>query len=230
MTGHWDDIAVDDSSMRCYLTKPQGVEGPGVLVCMGGFGVDGFITCICEQLASSGFAAIAPDFYHRQSEPRGEEPWTKVIHGEALRDMTEAIGALRARSGIAPDRVGVIGFCIGGRLAFLHAANNPALRAAVVFYGERIKEARDGMESPFAQAGNIRAPVLQLFGREDKDTSPGEVEAIDSELERLGKKHDLKGYEGAGHGFLNFTDPKVYCPKQAKEAWAECLAWLNQYL
>jgi carboxymethylenebutenolidase len=119
---------------------------------------------------------------------------------------------------------------MGGRLAFLHAANNPSLRAAVVFHGGNIMVARDGLQSPFAQARDIRAPVLQLFGLDDENPSPADVRTIDSELERLGKKHDLKGYEGAGHGFLNFTDRKVFRSEQAKDAWAKCLAWLNLYL
>ena len=169
--GRWNDVSVDDSSMRCYLTKPRNVNGPGVLVCMHGPGVDDFIRDICERLASSGFAAIAPDFYHRQREPR-IEPWTKIRDTEALHDLAKAVNALKDLSGIDPERVGVAGFCMGGRLAFLYAANNPDLRAAVVFHGGNIMVARDGVPSPFEQARNIKAPLLGLFGSEDENPSP----------------------------------------------------------
>ena len=81
----WESLSVDDSRMRCYLTTPQAVTGPGVLVCMHRPGVDEFIRDICERLASSGFAAIAPDLYHRQREPL-VEPWTKIRDPEALRE------------------------------------------------------------------------------------------------------------------------------------------------
>jgi carboxymethylenebutenolidase len=137
---------------------------------MHGPGVDEFIRDICERLASSGFATIAPDLYHRQREPL-IEPWTKIRDTEALQDMAQAVKALTALSGTDPECVGVVGFCMGGRLAFLHAANNPALRAAVVFHGGNILVARDGIPSPFDQARNIRAPVLGLFGADDPNPS-----------------------------------------------------------
>lgn len=227
--GQWDEVSVDDSSMRCYLTQPQDVNGPGVLVCMHGPGVDDFIRDICDRLASSGFAAIAPDFYHRQSEPR-VEPWTKIRDTEALHDMAKAVNALKDLSGTDPDRVGVVGFCMGGRLAFLHAAHHPDLRAAVVFHGGNIMVAREGMPSPFEQARDIRAPLLGLFGSEDENPSPSDVQKIDAELTRLGKEHEFISYEGAGHAFLNFTRPAVFRKAQAEEAWAKCLAWLDRYL
>lgn len=227
--GRWDNVSVDDSIMRCYLTKPREVNGPGVLVCMHGPGVDDFIRDICERLASSGFAAIAPDFYHRQSEPRVES-WTKIRDTEALRDMAKAINALKDLSGINPEKVGVVGFCMGGRFAFLHAANNPDLGAAVVFHGGNIMVARDGIPSPFEQARNIRAPLLGLFGSEDENPSPLDIRKIDSELTRLGKVHEFNSYEGAGHAFLNFTRPAVFREAQAKEAWEKCIDWLNRYL
>ncbi len=227
--GRWEDVSVDGACMRCYLTTPQAVRGPGVLVCMHGPGVDEFITDICERLASHGFAALAPDLYHRQHEPR-VEPWTKIRDTEALHDMAKAVNALQALSGIDPDRVGVVGFCMGGRLAFLHAANNPALRAAVVFHGGNILVAREGLRSPIEQARNIRAPMLGLFGEEDENPSPSDVQRIDTELTRLGKAHEFRSYAGAGHAFLNFTRPAVFRETQAQAAWATCLAWLDRYL
>src|SRR5262249_41417558 len=207
--GQWKDVSVDDGGMRCYLTKPQEADGRGVLVCMHGPGIDDFIIDICERLAAGGFAAIAPDFYHRWSEPP-VEPWTKIKDTEALHDMAKAVNALKEFAETDPKRVGVVGFCMGGRLAFLHAANNPNLRAAVVFHGGNIMVAGDGIPSPFEQAGNIRAPLLGLFGSEDENPSPSDVEKIDIELTRLGKVHEFNIYEGAGHAFLNFTRPAVY--------------------
>ena len=227
--GRWNDVLVDDSSMRCYLAEPHEVNGPGMLVCMHGPGIDDFIRDICERLASSGLAAIAPDFYHRQREPR-VEPWTKIRDTEALHDMAKAVNALKEFSRIDPERLGVVGFCMGGRLAFLYAANNPDLRAAVVFHGGNIMVAREGLPSPLAQARNIRAPVLGLFGAEDENPSPSDVQRIDSELTRLGKEHEFHSYAGAGHAFLNFTRPAVFREAQAKEAWVTCLAWLDRYL
>ncbi len=227
--GRWETIAVNNSPMRCYLALPQAVPVPGVLVCMHGPGVDEFIQDICERLAAHGVAALAPDLYHRQPEPR-DEPWTKIKDTEALQAMAQAVKELKALADVDLARIGVIGFCMGGRLAFLHAANNPALRAAVMFHGGNILVARDGLPSPFEQAKNIQAPVLGLFGADDQNPSPADVQQIDAELTRWGKAHEFHSYAGAGHAFLNFTRPAVFRETQAQAAWATCLAWLNQYL
>ena len=227
--GRWAEVSLDDRRMRCYLAQPRAVHGPGVLVCMHGPGVDEFIRDICERLATRGYAAIAPDLYHRQLEPR-VDPWTNVSDMDALRDMAQAILALGTLAGADTRRVGVVGFCMGGRLAFLCAANNPALRAAVVFHGGNIMVAQKGLSSPFEQARNIRAPVLGLFGVDDTNPSPSDVQTLDAELTRLGKVHEFLSYSGAGHAFLNFTRPAVFREAQATAAWAKCLAWLEHYL
>jgi carboxymethylenebutenolidase len=144
--------------------------------------------------------------------------------------MEQALGALEHLTGADPKRVGVIGFCMGGRLAFLHAANNAHLGAAVVFHGGNITMAQGSLPSPFDQARNIEAPLLGLFGAEDKNPSPLDVQKIDSELTRLGKQHQFYAYDGAGHAFLNFTRPAVFREVQANEAWSRCLAWLECFL
>ena len=228
-TGQWHEVDVQGSRMRCYLAMPEASPGPGVLVCMHGPGVDAFVRDVCDRLASHGIAAIAPDLYHRQAPPLAEA-WTKVRDTEALVDMARAVEALKELAQVDDRRVGVVGFCMGGRLAFLFAANNPDLRAAVVFHGGNILVARDGLPSPFEQAASIRAPVLGLFGAEDANPSPADVEKIDAQLTRLDKAHDFHVYEGAGHAFLNFTRPAVFREAQAKDAWARCLSWLDRLL
>ncbi len=227
--GEWRDVLVEDSSMKCYLAKPKQANGCGVLVGMHGPGIDDFIIEICERLASNGFVAIAPDFYHRQSQPL-VEAWTKIRDTQALQDMAKALDELKSFPGVGQKRFGMIGFCLGGRLTFLLAANNSELRAVVIFHGGNIMVARDGISSPFEQARNIVAPMLGIFGSQDDNPSPSDVEKIDTELTRLGKVHQFNIYEGAGHAFLNFTRPSVFRKLQAKDAWSKCLVWLNQYL
>lgn len=227
--GIWKYVTVDDSRMDYFLAEPEAANGAGVLVCMHGPGVDEFIRNICERLASNGFNAAAPNFYHRQSEPL-IEPWTKMRDKQALRDMSAAMDELAGLSGVDPGRLGVIGFCMGGRLAFLYAANEPRLKASVIFHSGDIMIAKDDIASPLEQASNIRAPMLGLFGFDDENPSPADVEKIDSELGGLGKAHHFIIYDGAGHAFLNFTRPAVYREDQAKEAWKACVDWLAQHL
>ena len=224
----WLEVPVNGRRMRAYVATPPTHPAPGVMVCMHGPGIDEFIQDICERLAASGFLAIAPDFYHRQTEPL-VEAWTRIKDAEALGDMAAALEALRALPEADASRYGVIGFCMGGRLAFLCAANTPALRAAVVFHGGNILVSRD-MPSPLAQAGGIQAPLLGLFGAEDTNPTLADVHLIDAELTRLGKVHEFHNYEGAGHAFLNFTRPAVFREAQASDAWARCLAWLRRLL
>lgn len=224
--GEWKDVVVEDSRMRCYLAKPKQANGCGVLVAMHGPGIDDFIIDICERLASNGFMAIAPDFYHRQSQPL-VEPWTKVRDTQALQDMVKALDQLKSFADVDQNRLAMIGFCMGGRLAFLQAANNSQLRAVVIFHAGNIMVAGDDLLSPFEQAKNIVAPMLGIFGSQDTNPNLSDMEKIAAELTRLGKVHQFNIYEGAGHAFLNFTRPSVFCPSQAKEAWSNCLAWLN---
>jgi carboxymethylenebutenolidase len=225
--GQWLEVPVDTLRMRCYSTTPKSLPAPGAVVCMHGPGIDEFIQDICERLASAGFATIAPDVYHRQSAPL-VEAWTKINDMEALADLAAAQSALQAVPGIDPERFGVVGFCMGGRLAFLYAANAPALRAAVVFHGGNIMVGKDRVPSPFAQAGGIRAPLLGLFGADDTNPTAADVHTIDAELTRLGKEHEFHLYAGAGHGFLNFTRPAVFREAQAQDAWTKCVTWLQR--
>ncbi len=225
----WKQVTVDDSRMACYLAEPEVANGAAILVCMHGPGVDDFMREICERLASNGFTALAPDFYHRQSEPR-VEPWTKMRDKQALRDMAAAMDEIAGLSSVDLERLGVVGFCMGGRLAFLYAANEPRLKTSVIFHGGNIMIARDDIPPPLEQASNIRAPMLGLFGSDDENPSPADVEKIDAELTRLGKEHHFKSYDGAGHAFLNVTRPAVFREDQAKEAWTVCLDWLSQHL
>jgi carboxymethylenebutenolidase len=211
--------------MRCLLVTPSNPDAPGILVVMHGPGIDDFIESVCERLAAAGLAVIAPDLYHRQQPPL-VEPWTRIQDTEALADMAAARTALLSRPGVDAERHGAIGFCMGGRLAFLYAAHTPALRAAVVFHGGNIMVARD-MDSPFAQAEHITAPLLGLFGADDTNPTAHDVQTIDRELTRLGKSHEFHVYPGAGHAFLNFTRPEVFRPSQAEDAWARCLTWLQ---
>lgn len=227
--GIWKYVTVDDSRMDCFQAEPETANGAAVLVCMHGPGVDEFIRDICERLASHGYIAVAPNFYHRQSEPL-VEPWTKMRDKQALRDMSAAMDEIAGLSSVDPRRLGVVGFCMGGRLAFLYAANEPRLKASVIFHAGDIMIAKDDIPSPFEQASKIRAPMLGVFGFDDENPSPADVKKIDSELARLGKEHHFISYDGAGHAFLNFTRPAVYREKQAKEAWKACVDWLNQHL
>lgn len=231
MSGREDRLEVDRSEMQAYVTLPEETPAPGVLVCMHAPGVDGFIRGICDRLAESGFAAIAPDLYHRQGPSDGGplERMAKLRDVEILRDLEVASHHLQRLVEVDAGRTGLIGFCMGGRLAYLQAAHDAKLRAAVVFYGGNILVAWGDGPAPFDLTSRIACPVLGLFGEEDTNPSPQDVERIDRELTRLGKVHEFQSYPGAGHAFLNDARPS-FRREAAADAWERCLAWLRRYL
>ena len=232
MRGIWANLTVDANEMRCYSTTPDGERAfPGVITCMHAPGVDSFIQGIGDRLAEAGFASIAPDLYHRQTEPE-ENPLVrmgKLRDAEVLRDLDAAAAHLRGLPEVAADRTGVIGFCMGGRLAYLSAAHDPTLRASVVFYGGNIMVPWGEGPAPFELTEKISCPVLGLFGEDDGNPSPDDVAKIHAELERFGKAHEFKSYPGAGHAFLN-EGRLSYRAEAAADAWQRCTDWLAQQL
>jgi carboxymethylenebutenolidase len=232
MSGRWEGLEVDGSEMRGYLALPEvGGPAPGVLVCMHAPGVDAFICGIADRLADNGFAAIAPDLYHRQTEPE-ENPLAKMAKlrdAEILPDLAVATAHLRGLPGVDASRTGVIGFCMGGRLAYLQAAVDPELSASVVFYGGNILVPWGDGPSPFDRTHAIGCPILGLFGEEDQNPNPADVLKIDAELTRLGKTHAFQSYGGAGHAFMNEDRPS-YRAEAAADAWRRCVDWLRQHL
>lgn len=232
MSGDWESLSVDGSEMRCHVTIPEGKRPfPGVLVCMHAPGVDGFIQGIDARLAESGFAAIAPELYHRltESEDSPLEQMAKLRDDEIVRDLGAAIAHLRELPGVDGGRCAVIGFCMGGRLAYLFSSHDSALRASVVFYGGNIMVPWGDGPAPIERSDRIACPVLGLFGDDDGNPSPDDVERIDAELTRLGKPHEFHGYAGAGHAFLNQQRPS-YRKEAATDAWGRCVAWLHRHL
>jgi len=118
---------------------------------------------------------------------------------------------------------------MGGRVAFMMAARNPELKAAVVFYGGNIMVPWGEGPAPFEQTGAIGGPVLGLFGNDDGNPSPADVAKIDAELTRLGKPHQFHGYAGAGHAFMSEGRPS-YRAEAAADAWEKCVAWFRRHL
>ena len=231
MSGSFEVLAVDGSDMRCYLAAPDAGPAPGVVVCMHAPGVDDFIRTIVDRLAAAGFGAIAPDLYHRQTQPE-ESPlarMAKLRDDEILRDLDAATAHLRGLDAISADRTGVVGFCMGGRLSYLDAAHDAQLRAAVVFYGGNIMVPWGDGPAPFELTERIGCPLLGLFGEEDGNPSPDDVAKLDAELERLGRAHEFVSYAGAGHAFMNEARPS-FRADAAADAWSRCVAWLRRHL
>jgi carboxymethylenebutenolidase len=230
----WDTIQVDGQPMRAYLDVPAGgPAAPGIVVIQHGAGLDRFIEDRVEDLARHGYAAAAPDLYHRQP-PDGADMMTRISRlrdAEILADVDATIGHLRRLPDARMASLAVLGFCMGGRVTYLLAGARPAVwRAAGVFYGGNIMKPWGEGPAPVDLTREIACPVIGFFGLEDTNPSPADVDRIDAELTRHGKAHEFHRYEGAGHAFLNFSNPERYRAVPAADAWAKMLGFLERHV
>jgi carboxymethylenebutenolidase len=213
--------------VRIYTAGER--ERPGVVVMVHGPGLDRFIEAQVDALAEHGFLAAAPDVFHRQPDD-GSDAMTRVsrlLDREILDDVDATVAHLRT---LTSGTLAVIGFCMGGRNTYLAAGARPAYwSAAAVFYGGNIMKAWGDGPAPFDRTAEIACPMLGLFGDDDTNPSPVDVATIDSALTMHGVPHGFHSYGGAGHAFLNFTNPERHRPVQAADAWAKLLAFLDRH-
>jgi carboxymethylenebutenolidase len=232
MSVRWETTDVGGKPMRIYMGMPDCPSGcPGVVIAQHAGGVDEFIQDVVHRLHREGYAAAAPELFHRQPAS-GLEPLARIAQlkdTEIIEDINAAIAHMRARSaGVAA--IGVAGFCMGGRVSYLTAAASREIRAAAVFYGGNIMKPLGGTIAPFECTAEITCPVIGFFGADDTNPSPDDMHKIAAELTRLGKWHEFHAYRDAGHAFLNFISPERYCGRQAQAAWHEMLAFFAEYL
>jgi len=231
MAGRWDTVAVD-GEMRCYVTEPAGGPAPVVVVIQHAGGVDEFVRTMTDRVAEAGFVGIAPDLYHRDEPNSGDDPITRMTRlrdANIIKDVRAAIEHVKTLSSARGDHIGITGFCMGGRVAFLIATQLAELKASVVFYGGNIMRPWGEGPAPFELADRVECPVLGLFGADDGNPNPEDVAKLDAELTRLGKQHEFHSYAGAGHAFMSEGRPS-YRADAAEDAWTRATAWFNKYL
>jgi carboxymethylenebutenolidase len=218
--------------MRGYVSQPGGGEhAPAVIVIHHGWGVDEVIMDRVDDLAQHGFVAVAPDLYHRQAPE--DDMMTRVRRlrdREVTADVDATTQYLEAMPATAAGFVGILGFCMGGRVAYLIAGANPRLKAAAVFYGGDIMVPWGEGPSPLDLTPHIRCPIIGFFGADDTNPSAADVKRISAELERFGKAHEFHSYPDTGHAFLNFRLAERYREAPARDAWARLLAFLDTHL
>lgn len=228
----WDRIEVDGSPMRLYVGTPSlGRAFPAVIVIQHGPGVDKFIEDRVENLTQHGYLAIAPDLYHRQTEEG--DMMTRIGRlrdVEVVSDVNAAVNYARRLKDTQLGDVGIIGFCMGGRVAYLMAASKPVFKAAGVFYGGNIMKAWGEGPTPFDLTPYVHCPIAGFFGLDDTNPSPADVDKISAQLDKYRKPHEFHRYPGAGHAFLNFTNPATFRDGPAREAWEELIPFLRRHL
>ena len=244
MASFWEKINVNGSEMDMYASVPSSSAGfsapyPAVVVAQHATGVDAFIQDICDRLATDGYAAVAPNLYHRHSEeaiaasaaggPR-PSPATLLSDPDIVADMNATVDWLLGHDAVQSDRIGVTGFCMGGRVAWLAAASNPNFKAVVPYYGGNLMTTWGAGETPpFDLANNIDCPMLFHFGEIDANPSQDDMRKLDAELDRLGKAHQFHTYAGADHAFMNPAGGR-YNEDAAVASWPRTLEFFAQHL
>lgn len=235
-------IRVSDGTIPGYRAKPIGKANlPAVLVVQEVFGVHEHIRDICRRLAHQGYYAIAPSLYARQGDPgkydleHVKELFTdivsKVPDDQVMSDL-DAAAAFASADGADMSRLGIVGFCWGGRIVWLYAAHNQQVKAGVSFYGalrgpSPVSPLRP--KYPLDLVADINAPVLAFYGGQDKGIKAADIEEMKAAMHHAGKndcKFEL--FPDAQHGFFADYRPS-YNEKDAKQAWREWLAWMQAH-
>ena len=224
-------IAVAGGELPIYHARPAaGDKLPVVLVVQEIFGVHEHIRDVCRRLAHAGYLAIAPELFFRQGDPTTQPDIpailqnivSKVPDAQVMADL-DACAAWSASRGGDPARLAVTGFCWGGRITWLYAAHNPAVRAGVAWYGRLSGVASElTPRHPLDVAGALRAPVLGLYGGQDQGIPLADVEKMQAALAAAGGGSTIHVYPDAPHAFHADYRPS-YRKAEAEDGWKRTL-------
>ncbi|MEE8139847.1 MAG: dienelactone hydrolase family protein [Alphaproteobacteria bacterium] len=230
----------DNELIDAYAARPLGAGPlPGVLVVHHMPGWDEWTREVVRKVAHHGFNAVAPDLHFRQG------PGTPSEKSQRVRDMGGQIDALIIDdlSGgeaylrdlpTANAKVGLIGFCSGGRVAYMAAAKMPGLDCAVDCWGGNVTSPPGKLNdnqpvAPIDMTADISVPLLGLFGNDDQNPDTGQVDKIEAELKANGKDYEFHRYDGVGHAFFNYAAAR-YGFEQAADGWEKVFAFFEKNL
>jgi len=229
-------IKVEDGEIPAYQAMPaEGGPFPVVLVLQEIFGVHEHIKDICRRLAKEGYMAIALELFARQGDVSGLSIneilpiVAKVADQQVMSDLDAAVAHAAASGNADTNRLAITGFCWGGRIAWLYAAHNPGLKAAVAWYGRLVGQQSEATpRHPVDIASELKAPVLGLYGAADQGIPVETVEQMRSACEAAGKTCEIIIYPDAPHAFHADYRPS-YRPEPAKDGWSRMLAWFRKH-
>ena len=230
-------VPVTDGSIPAYRAMPdKGGPFPTVLVVQEIFGVHEHIQDLCRRLAKTGYYAIAPDLYARQGDPSKisdiqeliKAIVSKVPDPQVMSDLDATVAYVKPSGKADTAKLAVTGFCWGGGIVWRYAAHNPALKAAVAWYGP-IDRPRTELQPkyPIDLAADLKCPVLGLYGAADQSIPVDTVEKMAAACKSAGKTCEVKVYPDTPHGFNADYRPS-YRADAAKDGWAKMLDWFKK--
>jgi carboxymethylenebutenolidase len=223
-------VRVDNGTMDIYWDGPARTSrGPAIVLMYHRGGIDDLTKGFVAKLKSAGYLVAVPEVSHRCPQDVPMHDRKKLLKdSEVLADIAATVAFLKARPDVAPDRIVIMGHCMGGRMALLGAGNLPGFKATVVYYGGSVMASwGDDATTPFDRLGDIAGPVIGFFGNDDVHPSPADVNKIDAELSKHGVAHTFHRYDNVGHGFQNpaRTDPVIVAA--AADSWEKTFAFLK---
>ena len=232
MASSWENLKVDGSNMRTYVSAPEnGKKSSGIVVVQGQTGVNDVLE-FSRMAAAEGFVAAAPDLYHRDpSDCKDDWPTRRLrLTGATVcADINAAVELLKTHDRVDSNRIGIVGFCMGGRAVYLMSALNPDFKAGVMYYGGDTFSPWGEGPSPFERTKDIHCPIMGHFGEDDKNPSLEDMRKLDAELTRFGKLHEFHSYANAAHAFANFGSA-AYREHAAKESWPRTFGFFAKHL
>lgn len=230
--------AFDGFAMNAYRAKPAGVKNaPVILVIQEIFGVHEWIQDVTRRFAALGYYAIAPDLFQRQGDATKvsdiktlvETIVSKVPDAQVMADLDAAI-AFSGTDGANAQRVGITGFCWGGRITWLYAAHSPRVKAGVAWYGRLLGQTNTlQTRYPIEVAAKLKAPVLGLYGDKDKGIPIADVGKMQAALKAASSQSQIIRFPNADHGFLADYRPS-FEPESAKQGWKAATGWFKKYV
>jgi carboxymethylenebutenolidase len=230
-------VKVAGGDMPVYFAKPANATNPPViLVAMEIFGLHEYIKDVTRRLAHLGALAVAPDYYFRAGTDLTKmddiQKLLPIVNAkpdkELYADLDATVDWAKSQGGDT-GRLGIMGFCRGGRTVWLYSAHNPNLKAGVAFYGSLADpENENWPKNALSLAAEVKAPVLGLYGAEDTGIKVDQVKDMEARLKAAGKTAEFHIYDGAPHGFHADYRPS-YREAQAKQAWGELQSWFKKY-
>lgn len=230
-------IPVKDGSIPGYRAMPDtGGPFPAILVVQEVFGVHEHIKDICRRLAKAGYFAVAPALYAREGDVVGMSDMkqvmqvvAKVPEPQVASDLDATVVWAKSTGKADTSKLGITGFCWGGRQVWLYAAHNPDVKAGVSWYGVLQRPKSDMTpDNPIGLVQRINPPILGLYGGADPGIPIAQIDAMRAALKAAGKPSEIVVYPDTPHGFNADYRPS-YRPQQAKDGWKRMLAWFKQH-
>ena len=234
-----ETVEVKSSPMPVLMFDPPGNgPHPGLVIAQhipvahAGLEGDPFQIQTGERYAQAGFVCAMPFIFHWW--PRDAEMAVKRAEfrdDHTVADLSATFDLLAGQPTCDSERIGIVGHCWGGRVAWLGACSDARFKACGVFYGGRIKaQFADAAPAPIELTGQMRGPVLGIFGNLDQSPSPEDVDDYEAALNAAEVRCEFHRYDGAGHGFQDFTNPDRFCAAQSEDAWAKAIDFFSREL